>query len=134
MNKESNLEYFYVYRSLHSDESWGALLGCSAAGNLPNIDFGMIVYATNEKRAIARARDLYEKVHKYDSDKDNLRRFTCSALKAAVEAGKSPEEAATSSMKYAKRMNEVFRKHFEETKDNDTEYQSALEDILEERY
>ena len=75
----SALEHYYVYRSLHSDESWGAVLSISSTGKLPNLDFGMHIYARNEKEAIGRARDIYERVHKLDSSRDNIKRFAAAA-------------------------------------------------------
>ena len=94
LGEASNLETFYVYRSLHSDETWGALLGCSNVCILPNVDFGMLVYARNEREAILRGRELYERIHKNDSDKDNIRRFVYSALRQAMEEGLDPGPAA----------------------------------------
>jgi len=117
------LETFIVYRSLHSDESWGAVLGGSPISNLPNADFVMKVFARNEKEAISRARLLYEAIHKYDSDRDNIRRFACAALKSVVAhdmaSGHNPEEAAICAMEYALKMNEEFTKHFEVRKQRD---------------
>ena len=78
-----DLEKWYVYRSLHSDESWGAML-IDAREVLPNCDFVMKVYATNEKEAIGRGRDLYEKVHKNDGKKDNIKRLTASTISTVL--------------------------------------------------
>jgi hypothetical protein len=118
------LETFYVYRSLHSDESWGAVLACGSIRKLRNIDFGMRVYAVNEKDAITRARYLYEKIHAYDSDKENVRRFAAAALKStsAHYIGKGPlnkvsdeeiRELAKITMKMAVETNEEYNRHFE---------------------
>lgn len=118
------LETFFVYRSLHSDESWGAVLGCSPIRKLPNADFVMKVFARNEKEAISRARILYEAIHKYDSDRDNIRRFACAALKSVVKHDlrqdrPNPEYAASCAMDYALRMNEEFSRHFDAIKVED---------------
>lgn len=117
----STLESFYVYRSLHSDESWGAALGCATISSLPNIDFGMMVFAENEKQAIARARDLYERIHHLDSDRNNVREFAKEALNSVVRSklrkggeieGKE-KEIAKSTMKVAVEMNNEFKGHFD---------------------
>lgn len=127
----SDLETFYVYRSLHSDESWGAILGCSHVCRMPNVDFGMRVFARNEKEAIMRARDLYERIHKNDSDRDNVRRFVYSALRQAMEEGLSPEEAADKAMQYAVTLNKKFKSHFDE--EDGEEVKQAKKDIEQER-
>lgn len=117
------LETFYVYRSLHSDESWGAVLGGQSAESLPNIDFGMTVYAKNEKQAIARGRDLYEKIHKFDSDRDNVRRFAAAIVKSVTKDhlrrssnGKLSEGELESikqeTMRVAIALNDGFTEHF----------------------
>jgi hypothetical protein len=106
------LETFFVYRSLHSDESWGTVLGDASISNLPNADFVMKVFANNEKEAISKARKLYDKIHHYDSDKDNVRRFACAALKAMVSKHSDVEQAAMAAMRYAIEMNDEFTKHF----------------------
>ncbi|MHA2280149.1 MAG: hypothetical protein ACXAC5_04645 [Promethearchaeota archaeon] len=119
------LETFYVYRSLHSDESWGAVLADADIRKLPNIDFGMRVYAINEKGAIARARYLYEKIHAYDSDKENVRRFVAAALKttSAHYIGKGPlsevsdaqiRELSKIATKMAIMANEEYNNYFEQ--------------------
>lgn len=116
----SNLETFYVYRSLHSDESWGAVLASSNICKLPNIDFGMVVYATNKKQAISRARDLYERIHASDSDRKNVREFATCVLGAVSRAmlknggsfdGKE-EKITRSALSIAVKMNEVFNEYF----------------------
>lgn len=109
----SFLEKFYVYRCLGEEEKWGALILDSGLDKLTNVAFGMRVFANNEKAAIGRARDLYEKIHKYDSDKDNIRRFACSALKKMISSSADPKKVARTSMEYAIAMNEVFKAHFE---------------------
>lgn len=121
---ETMLEAFYVYRSLHSDESWGAILSTASAKELPNVDFGMTVYATNEKRAIARARDIYEKIHKFDSARDNIRRFAAATVKSVakihlersnrtkLEDG-DVDNIAQETMKVALGLNKKFQEHFD---------------------
>lgn len=135
----NSLETFYVYRSLHSDESWGAALGCGTIASLPNIDFGMTVYASNEKEAIARARDLYERIHHLDSDRNNVREFAKEALNSVVRSklrkgekieGKE-KEIAKSTMKVAVEMNDEFKRHFENVGGH--EIQSAKDAIADER-
>jgi len=116
----NDLETFYVYRSLHSDESWGALLADAPIYKLPNIDFGMIVYAENRKQAISRARDLYEKIHANDSDRKNIREFSTCVLGAVSRAmlknggsfdGKE-EKITKSALNIAIKMNEAFNEYF----------------------
>ena len=114
---DNNLETFFVYRSLHSNESWGAVLGDSPISALPNSNFVMKVFAKNEKSAIARARDLYQVIHKYDSDKDNVRRFACAALKTAVVNHADPNNAAEWAMERAVAINKRFTQHFKELDD-----------------
>lgn len=135
----SGLETFYVYRSLHSDESWGAALGCATIASLPNIDFGMTVYARNEKEAIARAKDLYERIHHLDSDRNNVREFAKEALNSVVRSklrnGEDIEgketDIAKSTMKVAVEMNDEFKRHFEDV--GGREVQSAKDAIADER-
>lgn len=84
----------------------------------------MKVFARNEKEAISRARILYEAIHKYDSDRDNIRRFACAALKSVVKHDlrqdrPNPEYAASCAMDYALRMNEEFSRHFDAIKVED---------------
>ena len=126
------LETFFVYRSLHSDESWGTVLGDSPIGRLPNADFVMKVFATNEKEAITKARRLYDKIHHYDSDKDNVRRFACAALKAMVGQHSDAEAAGREAMKYAIGMNSEFTKHFNKL-NKLIEVEDAIEQAQRER-
>lgn len=115
MEKEAQevvLETFFVYRTLRSGE-WGCILGDAAISNLPNADFVTKVFARNEKEAISQAKTLYEAVHQHDSDKDNVRRFACAALKAIVakelkDNEHTPEMAALYAMDYALEMNKEF--------------------------
>lgn len=127
----SELETFYVYRSLHSDESWGAILGCASVNSVPNVDFGMLIYARNERSAILRGRELYEKIHKNDSDKDNIRRFVYSALRQAMEEGLDPGPAAEKAMEYAIELNNKFKQHFEDT--SGEEVRQAKKEVEAER-
>jgi hypothetical protein len=116
------LEKFYVYRSISRSESWGAVI-FGGESKLPNIDFGMKVFAVNEKEAIAKAKEAYDKIHAYDSDKENVRRFAAAALKAIVQNDTSINEeiAATKAMVYATALNVEYTKYF-----------SALDDSPEE--
>ena len=117
----STLEGFYVFRSLHSDESWGALIiGSSMPSKLPNIDFGMKVYATNEKEAIGNAKTIYDRIHAYDSDKENIRRFAAAALKYFIQDC-SEQIAAEKSMKYAVALLDEYNKHFNEVEKENNE-------------
>lgn len=119
---EDNLETFYVYRSLHSDESWGATLATSGIKSLPNIDFGMTIYAKNEKEAIYRARTLYERIHQEDSEKSDIKDFTKEAMNALVNAyGQAQgvkgieEKIAKSSLILAVEVSNLLKKHFRNT-------------------
>jgi len=129
---DDNLETFFVYRSLSPNESWGTLLGVSPISFLPNADFVMRVFAKNEKEAITRARLLYEAIHKYDSDKDNVRRFACAALKVAVINQADPDTAAEWAMTRAVAMNRTFNKHFAEL-DVDNNLPELIEQAERER-
>lgn len=117
-NTAGTLDAFYVYRTLHSDESWNAILGICNVNKLPNIDFGMMIYAKNEREAIARGRHLYEKIHKWDSDRDNIRRFAAAALKSTIayHLGKGPldfDELAKVTMNMAMALNREYKSHFD---------------------
>lgn len=83
--EDNDLEKWYVYRSLHSDESWGAVI-IDTGAILPNCDFLMKVFAKNEKEAIARGRNLYEKIHKFDTTIENMRRFLSATVKSTSDA------------------------------------------------
>lgn len=117
----SPLETFYVYRSLHSDESWNAILIDSTVRNLPNITYGMRVYAANKKEAIDRARRLYDKLHAHDNDKINIREFMSAALRSMTRYLYSlkevtPEkisEIAKISMNLATESNREYNEYFD---------------------
>lgn len=102
-NEDTELDKFYVFRNLFNNESWGAkVIGSETLSSLPNIDFGMKVFARNEKEAIAKAKLIYDRIHAMDGDKENIRRFFAArlqtfdierdlvtkALKDAIEANK----------------------------------------------
>lgn len=127
------LETFYVYRSLLPNESWGAVLAECKIIHIPNINFGMHIFARNKKEAIARARDLYERIHIYDSDKKNISKFTAAALKTiskylTLEPGENisnklqtiAELAIQLAVQTNKKYNEYFRKLSEETEESDS--------------
>jgi len=79
------VEKFYVYKTLGIDNKWGALImSDTMAERLPNLSFGMKIYAQNEKLAITKAKETYDKLHTYDSDKENVRHFVPSALKLFI--------------------------------------------------
>ena len=113
----NELETFYVYKSLHSDESWGTVMGECPANRLPNICFGMKVYAKNEKHAIARARDKYEQLHACDSDKNNIKRFACAGFGENIRSadgdisslGLKSETAALRTLAYARKLNDKYK-------------------------
>lgn len=111
---EISLEKFYVYRSLQNDESWGALLlGSRLAEKLPNLDFGMRIFASNSKEAISKAKVIYDRIHVYDSDKENIRRFAAAALKSCISRfNDDAPRIAKESMKYAIALLEEYNKHF----------------------
>lgn len=115
------IEKFYVYRELGDVSKWGALiLGDTLPDRLPNLAFGMKVFAVNEKEAITKAKEIYDKVHAYDSDKENIRRFASSALKSYTNRYNMDmrevdiENTAKAVMKIAIKMNEEYNKYFEE--------------------
>ena len=114
----SDLEVFFAYRSLHSDESWGAVLGCAEVSTLPNIDFGITVYARNEKEAVTRARDLYERIHQFDSDRNNVREFAKEAFNSIIDKDynrflNSSKEVTSMAVNAAVEMNDEFKRYFE---------------------
>ena len=115
MDEHDNLEKFYVYRSLHSDESWGAVLLPGDICRLPNIAFGMKVYAISEKEAISKAKQTYDKIHIYDNDKKNIREFVKELL---VSAPAVYTDNLNEIMSCAVEMNEIFKKHFKELEQN----------------
>ena len=116
-----DLEKFYVYRSLNNDESWGAVVLSSSLSKIPNIDFGMKIFARNETEAISRAKNEYDKIHKYDSDKENIRRFCSAALRALIVSGITDAvEISKLSLKYALEMNRVYSEYFKEIDDRNT--------------
>ena len=78
--EELDNEVYYVYKSLHSDESWGAILNSRAATNLPNIRFGMRIIAPNEKAAIARGRKVYDELAKTENKKRNIKDFAVATI------------------------------------------------------
>jgi hypothetical protein len=108
--KSQTLEKFYVYRSLHNDESWGTVLLSSIVSKLPNISFGMKIYEKNEKAAIAKAKEVYSKLHMYDNDKKNIREFVTSILHYFLDM--DPVAAASKAMTYAIEMNSKYKEYF----------------------
>lgn len=123
----SAFENFYVYRSLHSDESWGAII-IGSHTHLPNCDFLIKVEAHNEKEAIAKGKVLYDKIHKFDSTKNNIKYFAGAALRSVVSAAcDSPKALAEihadtvahitrTSMRIALAMNKEYEQYFESIK------------------
>lgn len=114
MDEDFALEKFYVYRSLNNDETWGAVILTNNLSILPNVDFGMRVFAKNEKEAIGKAKATYDKIHVYDSDKENVRRFAAAALKYFIAENKDAEVVATNVMKYAVAMLNEYNQYFNE--------------------
>lgn len=110
------IEKFYVYRELGDESKWGALiLGDNLADRLPSLAFGMRVFAKNEKEAISKAKEVYDRAHAFDSDKENIRRFASSALKGYIEvygAHGKDGEIADRSMSLAVKMNERYNEYF----------------------
>ena len=131
---EVDLESFYVYRSLHSDESWGAVLSQSTTCRLPNISFGMKVFAKNERAAIIRARNLYERYYGSESSERMISSFATEAIGPIVAESvrnvnfneTMMRNAAKLVMKFSIVMEEEYRKHTEEVKD---EQENALDSL-----
>ena len=121
----SDFDKFYVYRSLHQDESWGALiLDSSTLNNLPNLSFGMKIYARNEKEAIIKAKLVYDKIHAYDGDKKILSEFMAVALGPLVwfQGDKNyPDIVAEKSLNYAKVALKQYNEHFNELEKENNE-------------
>ena len=115
-----NNESFYVYRSLHSDESWGAVLLGSSIIALPNIEFGMRVFAKNEKEAVARARDLYERHHRFDTKRKNVKEFMTTILGSMPTIYYNDlnipliEEVINNTLKMSIKADEAYSKYFKE--------------------
>jgi len=105
------LEKFYVYRSLHSDESWGVVLVSGEMHKLPNITFGMKVFEVNEKAAIAKAKKIYDRIHLYDNDKRNVREFVAAYIYKGYKA--------KAALRKAIEMNEEYKEHFKGLEEND---------------
>ncbi len=118
--REQRLEKFYVYRSLHRDESWGAMILCdSTVARLPNIDFGMRVFATNEKEAIGKAKMVYDRIHAYDSDKENMRRFVAASLKYCLRRYETEKIAAEKAVECAVHTLNKYNEHFNQLEKED---------------
>jgi len=114
------IEKWYVYRSLNQDEAWGAIIIDNEIGRLPNIDFGMKVFAINEKEAITRAKKEYDKIHAYDSDKENVRRFAASALKHFIK-NDDADVAAKKAINYSVALLKEYNKYFKGIEDEQQE-------------
>ena len=108
------LEKFYVYRGLNNDESWGTVVLDGDLRRLPNVSFGMRVFAINETEAITRAKKEYDKVHAHDSDKENIRRFAAAALKSVIGTG---DHVVKRTMEYAIDLNDKYIEHFKRIED-----------------
>jgi len=104
-NNDLRVEKFYVFRRLNSlDETWGAVvLGDSIEHKLPNIDFGMKIFAENEKVAIARAKIEYDRIHQSDSKKHNVKAFTAAIIGHLMDRipRLEPKHAAQMAVEYA---------------------------------
>jgi len=83
---------------------------------LPNVSFGMRIFAINETEAIARAKKEYDKIHAYDSDKENVRRFAAAALKTLIEIVPTAD-VVEKTMKYAVDLNDKYTEHFKRIED-----------------
>lgn len=122
MNQD--LEAFFVYRSLHSDESWDATITSAQISSLPNIGFGMRVFAKNKKEAITRGRYLYEKIHKLDSDIDNVKQFMSSILSGLIKTNFSQNEhevdmLVSKSIDIAIKSNDALKLYFNQEGDDE---------------
>lgn len=118
----SSVEKFFVFRRINHDETWGAItLDCGDLYRVPNIDFGMKVYAKNEKAAIARGKAEYDKIHAYDNEKESVRRFASSALRAIIvgSAGNTDDldDITEQTMKIAVMLTNKYNEHFKERDD-----------------
>jgi len=125
--EDSSLDSFYVYRSLHSDESWGAILSQCNTFKLPNISFGMKVYARNEREAIIRARDLYERNYNPTGIQKVALAFASESIapiiaKSMRETNFNPtimKDAAKLIMRFSHAMEQEYRNHLKELHDED---------------
>ena len=131
---EIDLESFYVYRSLHSDESWGAVLSQATTYKIPNISFGMKVFAKNEREAIIRARNLYERYYGSESSEKMISSFAAEAIGPVVAESvrnvnfndAMMRNAAQLILKFSVIMEEEYRKHKEEIRDEQEDVMDPL--------
>lgn len=115
------LEKFYVYRSLHTDNSWGVVVFGSDVCRLPNVSFGMKVFARNEIEAIGKAKEAYDKIHGLDIQKENMRKFASAALRALISSVNdelnSIDGISELALQYAAKMNEKYIDYFSKLED-----------------
>lgn len=79
------LEKFYVYRKIsYESEAWGAILLGSPTDKLPNINFGMRIFAKNEKEAIDRARRKYDETYDVHNKDKMVKDFANKAMSAIL--------------------------------------------------
>jgi len=122
--KSIQLDTFYVFKMLGSDESWGVVLDGTSVGRLPNVRFGIKIEAHNEKEAIHLARQAYERTYRYRCSKSNVRKFASSALIAVMQNALKNNnhsfsdgdvKAITQSvMNVALQLNDSYENHFNE--------------------
>ncbi len=103
---DPNLETFFVYKSLHSDDSWGAVI-VSQSAKLPNSSFLMKVYAVNEKEAIVKGQEAFNKINKRDRHSD-LRFFVSSALQSIKTFSKDRVEIAKQAVELGGAVDKAF--------------------------
>jgi len=103
-------ETFYVFKPIALNEAWDAIIGDSLINNISNSSFIIKVFAKNKRDAISRGRDLYERIHKLDRDKENIKYFAGCVLSGNMN--NPPEVTAENSLAFAVAMNDKFKEHF----------------------
>ena len=117
-----DIDKFYVYRSLHNDEAWGAkVINIATLEHLPNISFGMKIFAKNEKEAIAKAKVVYDRLHLLDGDKENIRKFVAAILGSEKTDmfDKNKFVFIQRAMEYAIEANDQFNQYFNDLRNQD---------------
>ena len=71
----NDFETFYVYRYIGLHEKWDASLAERFTQELPNISFGMKIFAQNEREAIAKGKLAYDKIQSGYSHRVNVKEF-----------------------------------------------------------
>lgn len=126
------LETFFVYRCIGPDDVWGTIIGSSIINNLPNSDFVVKIFSRNEREAICKAKELYDKIHHHDSDKGNIKQFICYALNIMLTKHSDINTATEATMKCAVSMNNKFKEYVGKKYDY-SDVKNAIDTMQQER-